>query len=63
MILGNVDRKISFTMAASSYNKKVIGDCAKMLNVIPVMRPEDNKIKGKGKIKFVNSKEIEVIFW
>jgi len=47
-------------MAAVSFNKRVIGDAAKVLNAIPVMRPEDYKVKGKGKAKFVNSKEIMV---
>lgn len=48
------DRKISLTMAASSYKKPIIGDFAKLLHVIPVSRPEDSKIKGKGTLKFVN---------
>jgi hypothetical protein len=53
-------RVLSFLMAAVSFNKRVIGDAAKVLNAIPVMRPEDYKVKGKGKVKFVNSKEIMV---
>ena len=47
-------------MAAVSFNKRIIGDAARILNAIPVMRPEDYKVKGKGKVKFMNCKEIIV---
>lgn len=62
MIMANCDRHISFTMAASSYNKPVVGQLARALNVIPVYRPEDYKKKGKGKIRFISATEIEVIY-
>lgn len=51
MIMNYCDREISFTMAASSFNKRVVGTFAKMLNVIPVNRPEDYKMKGSGKVR------------
>jgi glycerol-3-phosphate O-acyltransferase/dihydroxyacetone phosphate acyltransferase len=54
MIMNYCPRDISFTMAASSFNKKVVGSIAKLLNVIPVNRPEDYKRKGTGKIRFSN---------
>ncbi len=60
MIMSYCDREISFTMAASSFNKKVVGPIAKLLNVIPVNRPEDYKVKGKGKVKLGNTNEIFV---
>lgn len=60
MILSHCNRDISFTMAASSYNKPVIGQLAKALNVIPVFRPEDSKKKGTGKVKFDSYTEIKV---
>ena len=65
MIMNYCNREISFTMAATSFNKRVIGNIAKMLNVIPVNRPEDYKIKGKGKIRFNKEKNnlINVIFY
>lgn len=65
MILKYSKRKINFTMAASSFNKKVIGTLAKLLNVIPVNRPEDYKIKGTGTVLFLSSKELKVKnkFW
>lgn len=59
MIMSNCNREISFTMAASSFSKPVIGDVAKVLKVIPVHRPEDSKKKGTGKIKFISPVEIE----
>jgi glycerol-3-phosphate O-acyltransferase/dihydroxyacetone phosphate acyltransferase len=62
MILKYSKRKVNFTMAASSYNKPTIGTCAKLINVIPVNRPEDYKKKGIGKAYFINSSEIKVIF-
>ena len=62
MIMSYCKRPISFTMAAVSFDKRVIGDAARALNAIPVKRPEDYKIKGKGKVKFFNTKEIIVEF-
>jgi len=62
MILKFSKRKVNFTMAATSFNKRIIGTCAKLLNVIPVNRPEDFKKKATGKVKFLNSKELKVKF-
>jgi glycerol-3-phosphate O-acyltransferase / dihydroxyacetone phosphate acyltransferase len=59
MIISNCNRDISFTMAASSYQKPVVGPLAKCLNVIPVARPEDAKKKGTGKIHFTSSTELK----
>jgi glycerol-3-phosphate O-acyltransferase/dihydroxyacetone phosphate acyltransferase len=63
MILKYSKRKVNFTMAASSYNKPTIGTCAKMINVIPVNRPEDYKKKGNGRAYFINSSQIKVYFF
>lgn len=60
MILKYSKRKVSFTMAATSYNKRTIGTCAKLIDAIPVNRPEDFKKKGSGKVIFINSKELRV---
>jgi 1-acyl-sn-glycerol-3-phosphate acyltransferase len=60
MIMSNVNRNVSFTMAASSYSKPVIGQLAKLLKVIPVHRPEDHKKKSAGKLVFESSKELKV---
>ena len=60
MIMSNTDRHLSFTIAASSLSKPVIGQVAKALKSIPVARPEDHKVKGKGKLTFLSSTDIEV---
>ena len=60
MILNYCNRDISFTMAASSFNKAVVGPLAKLLNVIPVNRPEDYKVKGKGKLK-INKENLNLV--
>ena len=61
MIMANTKREISFTMAASSYSKPVVGQLAKALKVIPVHRPEDHKKLGTGKIRFESETELSVI--
>lgn len=62
----NVKQQLSFTMAASSFTKPIIGVLAKSVNSIPVKRPEDHKIKGTGKVRIegnsiigINSKFLE----
>lgn len=59
MIASLVDREISFTIAASSFSKPVVGQMAKAVNAIPVKRPEDSKVKGSGNISFLNSTTIK----
>jgi glycerol-3-phosphate O-acyltransferase/dihydroxyacetone phosphate acyltransferase len=61
MILTGTNREVSFTMAASSFTKPIIGQCAKALNCIPVHRPEDHKKKGNGKVKFISPTEVKGI--
>jgi glycerol-3-phosphate O-acyltransferase / dihydroxyacetone phosphate acyltransferase len=55
MIASIVKRHVSYTMAASSFSKPVIGPLAKALKSIPVKRPEDHKIKGTGLVKMTSS--------
>jgi len=61
MIMANTTREITFTMAASSYSKPVIGQLAKAIRVIPVHRPEDHKKPGTGKIRFELENQLTVI--
>lgn len=61
MIMANTQREVSFTMAASSYSKPVVGQIAKVMKVIPVHRPEDHKKQGTGKIRFESDTELSVI--
>lgn len=48
------NRRISFLIAAKSYKMKSVGTMAKCQLSIPVVRPQDNLVKGSGKI-FVDS--------
>ena len=57
IICSIVPRNISFTIAESSFSKPIIGPIAKSINAISVIRAEDHKEKGKGKIIFdINNK-------
>lgn len=53
------NKQVSFTMAASSFKKSVIGTFARLINAIPVKRPEDDKKKGKGKLCFISERRIK----
>ena len=44
--------QLSFLMAEHSYNRRIIGDLAWALGVVPVKRAQDSSISGKGKIVF-----------
>ncbi|KAI3403960.2 SCT1 [Candida oxycetoniae] len=50
------NRRISFLIAAKSYKLKMVGSMAKCQLSIPVVRPQDNLVKGLGKI-FVDPKD------
>jgi len=56
MIISNVKKQLSFTIAASSFSKPIVGSLAKSLKAIPVKRPEDSKIKGSGKLVITGNK-------
>ena len=59
LIISQCPRPLSFCFAASSYNKPIVGYLAKKINVIPVYRPEDSKMNGKGKIIMTSSTDIQ----
>lgn len=61
MIASSVNRHISFTIAASSFKKPIVGQMAKAVKAIPVKRPEDSKIKGSGKLRFISGNQIKGI--
>ena len=44
--------KINFLIAESSFSKPVIGHFARAIGAMPVYRPIDNALLGKGKIRF-----------
>eukprot|EP00286_Rhodomonas_abbreviata_P018751 CAMPEP_0181301546 /NCGR_PEP_ID=MMETSP1101-20121128/7482_1 /TAXON_ID=46948 /ORGANISM="Rhodomonas abbreviata, Strain Caron Lab Isolate" /LENGTH=211 /DNA_ID=CAMNT_0023406859 /DNA_START=405 /DNA_END=1037 /DNA_ORIENTATION=+ len=41
-------RHVSWMTAAKSFNRRVIGDIARAIRAIPVVRPDDNEKKGEG---------------
>jgi glycerol-3-phosphate O-acyltransferase/dihydroxyacetone phosphate acyltransferase len=45
--------KVSYMMAEASWNRRIIGDIAKALDVVPVKRAQDDAIQGMGTIRFV----------
>lgn len=59
VIMSYCNRDISFTMAASSYKKPVVGQLARSVKVIPVKRPEDSKYKGQGTVTFTSPNQIK----
>ncbi len=52
MIMNYCNREICFTMASTSFNKRIVGSMARLINAIPVNRPEDFKFKSIGKVRF-----------
>jgi glycerol-3-phosphate O-acyltransferase/dihydroxyacetone phosphate acyltransferase len=55
VVLGTcgTDFKVSYMMAEASWNRRIVGDLAKALDVVPVKRAQDDAIHGTGTIKFV----------
>lgn len=60
MIVNVVPREVSFIMAAKSVRRRVIGDIAKLINVVPVERPQDLAKNGKGKIINIKNSILKV---
>ena len=59
LIISKCPRPLSFCFAASSYSKPIVGYLAKKINVIPVYRAEDAKVKGKGTIIMTSDTDIQ----
>eukprot|EP00924_Labyrinthula_sp_SR-Ha-C_P003172 augustus_masked-scaffold_15-processed-gene-1.43-mRNA-1 protein AED:0.21 eAED:0.22 QI:0/-1/0/1/-1/1/1/0/661 len=50
MMLYVVPRKVSFIIAEKSMHRFIIGDLARMASAVPVVRPQDEAVAGKGVI-------------
>lgn len=50
MLVCTCQRQASYLMAETSYKRRVIGDLAWALGVVPVKRPQDSAIKGTGTV-------------
>ncbi|GMH98277.1 hypothetical protein TrST_g981 [Triparma strigata] len=49
-LVASSNRAISFLIAQKSYDRRYIGDVAKAIGAVPVLRPQDIAFKGAGKI-------------
>jgi glycerol-3-phosphate O-acyltransferase/dihydroxyacetone phosphate acyltransferase len=58
VVLSSCQRSISFLMAEHSYKKRIVGDIAWAMGVVPVKRAQDSAIKGLGLIT-VSKLEVE----
>ena len=52
MVLCTCEHKISYLMAEASWKRRVIGDIAWALDVVPVKRAQDTAVQGTGKVTF-----------
>ena len=59
LLIAQCPRPLSFCFAASSFNKPIVGYLAKKINVIPVYRAEDSKMKGNGKLIMTSETDIQ----
>jgi len=60
-LIGSIlKQELSYTIAASSFSKPVIGKLAEAVKAIPVKRPEDSKKKAEGRISFIDLKLLEI---
>lgn len=50
MLVCTCQRQASYLMAEVSYKRRVVGDLAWLLGVVPVKRPQDSSIPGTGQI-------------
>ncbi|KAI8093181.1 uncharacterized protein BX664DRAFT_277983 [Halteromyces radiatus] len=56
MVMRECKRQVSFLIAEKSMHQKGIGFFARMLNAIPVIRPQDLAVKGIGTIQLLDRK-------
>ncbi|KAI8059322.1 hypothetical protein BC940DRAFT_313871 [Gongronella butleri] len=56
MVMRECKRQVSFLIAEKSMHQRGIGFFARMVNAIPVIRPQDLAVKGKGTIQLYDRK-------
>jgi glycerol-3-phosphate O-acyltransferase/dihydroxyacetone phosphate acyltransferase len=54
------DFKVSYMMAEASWKRRIIGDLARALDVVPVKRAQDDAIQGTGTIHFTTTENFEI---
>ncbi|GAX12851.1 glycerol-3-phosphate O-acyltransferase / dihydroxyacetone phosphate acyltransferase [Fistulifera solaris] len=57
MVLCTLSREISYLMAEASWKRRIIGDFAQALQVIPVKRAQDEARKGIGRVTVVQNED------
>ncbi|GMI46879.1 hypothetical protein TrCOL_g2549 [Triparma columacea] len=62
-LIAKCPRSISFLIAMKSWKRRVIGDAAKLLGAVPVLRPQDIAFKGEGKIVKLEIDEEKGQYW
>ncbi|KAI8846766.1 hypothetical protein BC829DRAFT_375809 [Chytridium lagenaria] len=55
ILISNCRRTISFLTAKASYDRQIVGWIARGLQTIPVIRPQDLAVKGKGTIHLADA--------
>lgn len=58
-LLCTCQHSVSFLMAEASWKRRIIGDLAWALDVVPVKRAQDGAVKGKGTIVFSKKTDFE----
>jgi len=53
------DFKVSYMMAEASWKRRIIGDLARALDVVPVKRAQDSAIRGQGTVVFTKHADFE----
>ncbi|KAL1935303.1 hypothetical protein VTP01DRAFT_4443 [Rhizomucor pusillus] len=56
ILMRECGRRVSFLIAEKSMHQKGIGTFARMIHAIPVIRPQDLAVPGKGRIQLLNRK-------
>jgi glycerol-3-phosphate O-acyltransferase/dihydroxyacetone phosphate acyltransferase len=51
--------RVSLLMAETSWKRRIIGDIAWALDVVPVKRAQDDALSGNGKVSFVKNEDFE----
>lgn len=53
-------RKVGFLIAEKSWHMPVVGDFARIMGCIPVVRPQDSVVKGVGKVKLADAADAAI---
>jgi glycerol-3-phosphate O-acyltransferase / dihydroxyacetone phosphate acyltransferase len=61
LVLGSCgdDIKVSYMMAEASWNRRIVGDLARALDVVPVKRAQDSAVRGVGTVTFTKQADFE----